>query len=80
MAAETTSAGWLRSQLLTAPIWVVRCEFSLQAEFEHERCGIDRLRMVLVRQGVTYDSSLSSSSKDEGQQELLGTQIGEWGP
>ena len=22
MAAETTSAGWLRSQLLTAPIWV----------------------------------------------------------
>ena len=42
--------------------------------------AIDRLRIDLVRQGVTYDSSLPSSSKDEGQQELLGTQIGEWGP
>jgi hypothetical protein len=42
--------------------------------------AIDRLRMDLVRHGVIYDSNLSSSSKDEGQQELLGTQIGERGP
>jgi hypothetical protein len=33
--------------------------------------AIDRLRMDLVRQGVIYDSNPSSSSKDEGQQELL---------
>jgi hypothetical protein len=39
--------------------------------------AIDRLRMDLVREGVIFDSDLSSSSKDEGQQELLGTHIGE---
>jgi hypothetical protein len=42
--------------------------------------AIDRLRNDLVRQGVICDSNLSSSPKDEDQQGLLGTQIGELGP
>jgi hypothetical protein len=41
--------------------------------------AIDRLRSHLVRQGVICDSNLSSSPKDEDQQGLLGTQIGEQG-
>ena len=41
--------------------------------------AIDRLRSDLVRQGVIYDSNLSSP-KDEDQQELLHAQIGERGP
>ena len=42
--------------------------------------AIDRLRSDLIRQGVICDSNLSSSPKDEDQQGLLGTQIGERGP
>ena len=42
--------------------------------------AIDRLRSDLIRQGVICDSNLSSSTKDEDQQGLLGTQIGEQGP
>ena len=42
--------------------------------------AIDRLRSDLVRQGVIYDSNLSSSPKDEDQQGLLHAQIGERGP
>ena len=42
--------------------------------------AIDRLRSNLIRQGVICDSNLSSSPKDEDQQGLLGTQIGERGP
>jgi hypothetical protein len=41
--------------------------------------AIDRLRSDLSR-GVIFDSGLSSSPKDEDQQGLLGTQIGEQGP
>jgi hypothetical protein len=41
--------------------------------------AIDRLRNDLVRDGVC-DSNLSSSPKDENQQGLLGTRIGERGP
>jgi hypothetical protein len=39
--------------------------------------AIDRLRSDLVRRGVICDSNLSSSPKDEDQQGLLGTQIGD---
>ena len=42
--------------------------------------AIDRLRNDLVRQGGICDSNLSSSPKNEDQQGLLGTQIGERGP
>jgi hypothetical protein len=42
--------------------------------------AIERLRSDLVRQRVIYDSNLSSSAKNEDQQRLLGTQIGERGP
>jgi hypothetical protein len=42
--------------------------------------AIDRLRSDLVRWGVIFDSGLSSSPKEEDQQGLLGTQIGEQGP
>ena len=56
----------------------------LQAGARHRATAveraIDRLRTDLVRQGVVYDSNLSSSPKEEDQQELLGTQIGERGP
>ena len=42
--------------------------------------AIDRLRSDLIGQGIICDSNLSSSPKDEDQQGLLGTQIGERGP
>jgi hypothetical protein len=42
--------------------------------------AIDRLRSDLIRQGVIFDGDLPSSPKDEDQQGLLGTQIGEQGP
>jgi hypothetical protein len=42
--------------------------------------AIDRLRRNLIRQGVICDTNLSSLPKDEDQQGLLGTQIGERGP
>jgi hypothetical protein len=42
--------------------------------------AIERLRSDLVRQGVIYDSNLSSSPEDEDQQGLLHAQIGERGP
>ena len=42
--------------------------------------AIDRLRSDLIREGVICDSNLSSLPKDEDQQGLLGTQIGERGP
>ena len=39
--------------------------------------AIDRLRSDLIREGVICDSNLSSLPKDEDQQGLSGTQIGE---
>jgi hypothetical protein len=45
-----------------------------------ERAIDNRLRSDLIRQGVICDSNLSSPPKDEDQQGLLGTQIGERGP
>jgi hypothetical protein len=42
--------------------------------------AIDRLRGDLIRQGVVWDSNHSFAPKDEDQQGLLGTQIGEQAP
>jgi hypothetical protein len=42
--------------------------------------AIDRLRSDLIRQGVICDSNLWSSPKDEDQQGLFGTQIGDREP